>query len=150
MYGLERLTNEVVGTVGIVVAGIALIIALFFLVIVIIARCRLFKKCNRSAWEAIVPFYTDYVFFTKICGLHWAWFAGFLAVTLLSFKESTANLLRAFVYAMAFYNLAIKTNKDKIVSMIFGAFFSGFVTMIYGFSNIYYDENAPVKQSGLF
>ena len=132
------------------IAIIAFLITIPFIVVGIVAEVKLFKKCGKEGWKAIIPFYSTYVFTVEICGLHWAWFVATLATSLLSISNSVIRLLHIFINAMSFYNLATKCNKDKIASMIFGGLFPAITSMVYGFSKLDYDNSIPVKESGVF
>ena len=133
--------------VGLIVLGVACI----GLVIYIVGIVKLFKKCGQEGWKAIIPFYSDYIFTVKICGLHWAWFVLTLLIDLsIISTEGTAIFLRFFVKAISFYNLGLKGHRDPVPSLIFGALFPEVVSCIYGFGSYTYDEFVEVKQSGLF
>lgn len=132
--------------------GIILAVVLCLgVVIYLVGSIRLFKKCGKEGWKAIIPFYSNYVFTCEICGLHWAWFVATLLIDLAVIEEgSIAVLLRFFVKAMAFYNLALKGHKETTPALIFGALFPEIVTCIYGFGSYEYDSYIDVKKSGLF
>lgn len=132
--------------------GLALLlVGILLIVIVIVGKVKLFQKCGKEGWKAIIPFYSDYVFTREICGLHWAWFVGLLVIDLYIVTSSpTATIIRFFVKAISFYNLALKCHKDPIPSFIFGGLFSGIVTCVYGFGRYDYDKYVDVKPSALF
>lgn len=133
--------------VGIIIGVLALIGVFIYLY----GQIRLFTKCGQEWWKAIIPFYNDYIFTVKICGLHWGWYVGILASSLLlANDQGIAVLLRFFVKGMCYYNLATRCSKDPIPSMIFGALFPEAVCVYYGLNNAYYDPFIEVKQSGLF
>lgn len=131
---------------------ILFIIGILFVLALIFGSVKLFQKCGQEGWKAIIPFYSDYIFTVKICGLHWAWFVGILLVNLSIVSiGGAAVVLRMFVKAMCFYNLGLKFHKDPIVSLVFGAIFPEIVTCVYGFGHTYdYDPYVEVKESGLF
>ena len=132
------------------IAALALLFTLIITIIEIIAKIKLFNKCGKQGWKAIIPFYSSYVFIVEICGLHWAWYVGYLAASLFSLANVIVKALKIFVNAMSFYNLATRTNKDKITSMIFGGLFPSITTLVYGFSKLSYDKDIPVSESGVF
>lgn len=135
--------------VGFVALITLALLALF--IFIIVGRVKLFKKCGQAGWKAIVPFYTDYVFYTQICGLHWAWAAAYIVINVMSLESFTVRVLTLLVNAFGFYNLAIKCHKDKTATMIFGALFPSITTMVYGLSkDTTYYPYEEVKQSGLF
>lgn len=142
--------SSLVESVGFVVALIALIIFAIGLFIFLFARVFLFRKCGVEGWKALIPFYGTYIFFCNICGLHWAWYLAYILIDGLTASNTTVQFLNMFVKAMAFYNLAIRCNKDKIPSMIFGGIASPIVTMVYALSNIEYHPEKEVKKSGMF
>lgn len=131
-------------------SGISLLIVSIVIILYAIGRFLLFRKCNEKGWKAFIPFYSTYVLYCEICGLHWAWFVATLVVDYLSISSNIVYLLNLFVKAMAFYNLAKRCNKDPIPAMIFGGIAMPIMTLIYALSNINYDPSIEVKQSGLF
>ena len=141
---------ETVGSVGYIVALIALLIVLAFEIVLLIARIKLFKKCGKKAWQAFIPFYTDYVFIKEICGLHWFWFVGYIIATSMMYRYDLAGVLLNLINLMSFYNLSVRTNKDKATACLFGFLAPHFATMVYGFSNLTYDPNIEVKESAIF
>lgn len=145
VYGLPKVSVNVGGIFNTLLGGIALLALIFVLAIVVllaIGRILLFKKCNTPWWKAIIPFYSDYVFFVDICSLHWAWYLAYLILHV--------SPIPLFVNAIGFYNLAKKTGKDPIPSMIFGGVFPSVVTVVYGLSIKEFNADARVKQSGIF
>lgn len=133
-----------------IVALISILIILVCMGIFLFGRAILFKKCGYEWWKAIIPLYGTYVFFCEICGLHWAWYLAYILVDGLTAKNFVYQALNTFVKAMAFYNLAMRCNKDKIPSMIFGGIASAATTAVYAFSKIEYHPEIEVKQSGIF
>ena len=148
---MTRTIEDLIAITSVTVALVALAISLLFVVIYVIARVKLFKKCGKEGWKAIVPFYATYVEYVEIDGLHWGWFLAWLFITLGSTQNTAIFALRIFMKAASFYNLAIRCRKiDPIPSAIFGAIFPEIMTMIYGFSKIDYDPTIEVKQSAVF
>lgn len=148
---LEDVIAALVATLGLGIVC-ALAFGIFVLaILMLVARIKLFKKCGKEGWKAIIPFYSSYVFIVEICELHWAWFVVDLLIEL-SFitTEGLTSIIKVFVSAMCFYNLAIKGNKDKIPAMIFGGIFSGIMTLVYGLGSYQYNKEIEVKKSGLF
>ena len=143
-------TSTIIATIGIGLFVVLCLACLAGTVLVIVGRCKLFTKCGQEGWKAIIPFYGEYVFLEKICGLHWGWFVAYAAVTFLSFEATTVTFVKLIINAFAFYNLAIKCNKDKTESLIFGALFPGVVATIYGLGKAEYHPENEVKQSALF
>lgn len=133
------------GFVGI--SAVFIVVILVLVIMLLLGRIWLFKKCGQAGWKAIIPFYSDYVMDCKVCGLHWAFF---VAEEFLTFGTAT-QLVNVVIRAMRYYNLAIKCHKDPIPSTIFGALFPSIVEMVYGFGSSYeYDVNEPVGNCGFF
>lgn len=147
---LSNIFESLVASIGITVVIGFFILGLIIVLAFLFARVKLFIKCGQPWWKAFVPFYSGYIFIVKICGLHWAWFAGMLVISFFSLESAIANILRLFVYAMSYYNLALKCGRDPIPSMIFGALFPNIVDMVYAFGSAQYSENVYVKESGVF
>lgn len=136
------------GTLAILVLLLGTILLLVFC---LIGRIKLFKKAGLEGWKAIIPFYSDYVFYNTICGLHWAWAAASIITSVVSLEAFVVRIVTLLVNAFGFYNLAIKCHKDKTATMVFGALFPTITIMVYGMSkNTTYYPYEEVKQSGLF
>lgn len=142
----ELLTSLIAG--GFI--GIAMIIAIaiiVFVILLLIGRIALFRKCGFAGWKAIIPFYSDYVMDVQICGIHWAFY---IAEEFLTFGTYTW-VVKAIIEAMRYYNLAVKFHEDTIPTTIFGTLFPSIVEMIYGFSSKkVYDASEPVGSCGFF
>lgn len=143
--------NDVIAFIGLGVFVTILIFSLLICIFLLIGKCKLFEKCGKSGWLAIVPFYGDYIFIVEICGLHWAWFVGVLLIALSVITTGgVSSVLKIFVNAMCFYNLAIKGKRDPIPAMIFGGLFNSIVAAVYGFGDYQYYPEIEVKNSGVF
>lgn len=149
-YDSNMSIEKAIAAIGVGLFAVLCILGLAALIAMILGKYKLFKKAGEPGWLAFIPFYSNYVFYTRICGLHWAWFAGWLAVTFLSLGNIVVTALKLFVNGIAYYNLAIRCNRDKTASLIFGAIFPSIVEMVYGFSPWNYDKTIEVNQSGLF
>jgi len=149
-YDLVNAINGLIAVVGISFVMLLVLLLCSLWLIIIIARCKLFVKCGYAWWKAIIPIYRKYIFIVKICGLHWAWFIASVISLFIAVEANVVALIRLFVNAMSFYNLAIRSEKDKTEAMIFGAIVPGIMTMIYGFSRLEYNDDIDVKESGVF
>lgn len=147
---LNNIFGSIIAVIGLTLFIVMVLAILAFCIAFLVAQCKLFAKCGYEWWKAIIPFYSEYVFFVNICGLHWAWFAGWLAVTFVSINHIVVRAFILFVNAAAYHNLAIRFDKDKTASMIFGALFPKIVNFVYAFGKGQYDGTIPVKESGLF
>lgn len=143
--------------VGSILGGIAvflIIIALISLVVsivVIIAQWKLYKKAGKGGWEAIVPFYCNWVL-VEIAGLKWYWFLFFFAPMVFNFMGLGFIGWLAYLFAIfnVFYNLSKKFNKG-IGFAICGTLFTPICIMILGFSSKErYDSSVSVSEHGVF
>lgn len=140
--------------------SILLVVALILLVILIfeiVATCRFFKKSGRSGWEAIVPFYNNWVL-VEVAGLNWWWFLLLSASSIVSliFGEKNTTLITIAIFVAFFgsfvccYNIAKKYHKETGFAVLM-AFFPGIVIPIMAFSSKYqYDGSVPVSKNGPF
>ena len=72
---------DVAGSIiaGLGVLAILIVIILVPIVIVyLVAKCKMYKKAGKNGWEAIVPFYSDWVY-SEIAGVEWWWFVALIA-----------------------------------------------------------------------
>lgn len=113
----------------------------------IIGRIFLFKKCGKAGWKAVIPVYGTYVQDVEIAGIHWAFF---IAEEMIFFGW-TSVIISGIVKAMSFYNLAKKCHKNPVAPAILGGFFSGILTMVYGYpTSTIYDSNVKVGKCSFF
>lgn len=87
-------------------------------ILTIIGKWKVFKKCGKQGWEAIIPFYSDYIL-CEIAGLEWWFFLIINAVVicnvlLLSILSPLAGLAALGAKFCANYNLAKKFSKDPV------------------------------------
>lgn len=143
--------SNIFAGVALGVVVVALLIVLVFYIFYVIGLAKLFKKAGIEGWKAIIPFYSDYLFTCKVCGLHWAWYVGLLVGSFAVASDATVLvILRLFVKCMSFYNLAIRCNKEIPPTLIFGTLFPEITTMVYGYGKAELDPYKEVKSSGLF
>ena len=57
---------------------IFLLIVIAVVVLMVVAEVKMYKKAGKQGWEAIVPFYSQWVL-VEIAGLNWWWFLILLA-----------------------------------------------------------------------
>lgn len=150
----ENFSNVISSIIAYIGIGLflALVVGIVLLCgVLLLGKCRLFPKCGKQWWKAIIPFYGDYVFIVEICELHWAWFVALLLFDLSIIETNGAtSIIKMFVMAMCFYNLAVKGNKDTVPAMIFGGIFTSIMYAVYGFGDYEYHKEIPVKSSGVF
>lgn len=87
-------------------------------IVTIIGKWKVYKKCGKQGWEAIVPFYTDYVL-CEITSLEWWFFLIMNAVIICNILFLGVLLGLAGIAALgasffANYNLAKKFGKDPV------------------------------------
>ena len=136
--------------------GLIIVLALFGIaiaVLYVIGLWKLFKKAGKNGWEAIIPFYSTYVL-VEISGLNWWYFLIAISGTIcnilhidgISYVTSIASMV---VMAFCYYNIAKKMHQSPVGYAVAGAFVSGIVAMIFGFSSKYtWDNNVKVSPNG--
>lgn len=137
---------------GILIFGlIILAIALAVGIIQLIAQWKIYKKAGKDGWEAIVPFYTNWVL-VEIAGLKWYWFLGFFAPTV--FEVIGLGFLGWIAYYFLMFNISYNLSKkfNKGVGFaICTTLFTPICFAILGFSkNEIYDNNIQVSENGVF
>ena len=127
------------------------IIALAVSIVTLIAQWKLFKKAGKDGWEAIVPFYCNYVL-VEIAGLKWYWFLFFFAPFVCNLIGIGIIGWLAYLFTMfnIFYNISKRCGKG-VGFAICATLFTPICMMILGFSKkISYDKNIPVSEHGVF
>ena len=157
MNNIEGLTGSVEGllgvTTGIFALGFGLLLVFLailipIIVVYIIGLWKLFKKCGKNGWEAIVPFYNTYVL-VEIAGLNWWYFLIAIAGTIFSGLGILGQLASMAVNFFVFYNLAKKFKKEPIPWAIGGTLVSPIIAMIFGYaSSFVYDPSVEVSKNG--
>lgn len=128
-----------------------ILLGLVLLILGIVAKWRIFKKAGKKGWEAIIPFYSDYVL-VEIAGLNWWWFFFLILDLTLTFDNSNISLdIISFIGKLnCYYNIAKRFGKDKNTS-IFAGIFNYIFMLIFGFSkNEVYNKNIVVNPNGIF
>lgn len=145
--------------------GILIFLVLFVIAIAVIAvigEWKLFKKCGKKGWEAIVPYYADWTL-VDISGCHWWYFLLIIGNSILSVVvEDTAavgvialiasilSLVSVYVVLCINYNIAKKFHQG--VGFAVGMTFLPFIFyLMLGFSEKYkYDSSVSVSPWGLY
>ena len=132
-----------------------LAIGLIALIVYIVGLVKLYKKAGKEGWEAIVPFYSQWIY-TEIADLNWWWFLFLIAPTIASIisrngrLESLASLVILFGYFVCNYNIAKKFHKDTGTAILM-TIFPFIMIPVMAFSNSYqYDDSVPVSKNGVF
>ena len=60
--------------------GVAAVIGIAFVILMIVALWKIFKKAGEPGWKSLIPIYNAYILF-KICGMK-AWFWIYLLITI--------------------------------------------------------------------
>ena len=132
-------------------------ICLAILIIMIIAACKLYKKAGKDGWEAIIPFYNDWVY-VEIAGLNWWWFLLLIASTIVSIifgnnlggLNTITNLCVIFSFFVCNYNISKKLHKNTGFAVLMTIFPVIMIPLI-AFSKSYqFDHNVPVSKNGIF
>lgn len=135
-----------------IVYVIILLIGLAVSIVLLIAQWKLFKKAGKGGWEAIVPFYCNYVL-VEIAGLKWYWFLGFFAPLVLGSIEGIGFLgwlVYLFTLFNIFFNISKKFHKGTGFAVCL-TLFTPICVPILGFSkNEQYDASVPVSPNGVF
>lgn len=145
---LENITGGLL-----IFVGILCLIAVAALIIVIIGEVKLFQKAGKPGWAAIIPFYNTYVLI-EIAGLNWWYFLIAISGTIFSILgidglAGATWIASAAVSFFIFYNLGKKFKQNPVTYGILGAFFSGIIAAVLGFSkNMQYDSNVQVSPNG--
>ena len=136
---------------------IFLLIVIAIVVLMVVAEVKMYKKAGKQGWEAIVPFYSQWVL-VEIAGLNWWWFLILLASGLTisytsgdgsSFKGiiSLAGLFGSFVVN---YNLAKKLHKDTGFAVLMTIFPIVVIPMIAFGKSYQFDHSVEVSKNGPF
>lgn len=136
--------------------GVFAIIFLTFFVILfvlyIVGRWKLFKKAGKNGWEAIIPFYNDWVY-VEIAGLNYWWFFLVIATTIaniidVDYLSSIASIASLVGLFFCNYNISMKLHKDVAFAILMTIF--PFIMMpIIGLSDNYkWDDSVVVSSNG--
>lgn len=135
---------------GIAIFGIIImLVALAVGIIQTIAFWKIFKKAGKGGWEAIIPFYGNWVLM-EISGLNWWWFLFLFAPFVLSFVGLSWLGYLANLFAMfnCYFNLAKKFNKSTGFAVCL-TLFTPICAPMLGFSkNVTYNGSVPVSKNG--
>ena len=127
-------------------------------IIYIIAKCKMYKKAGKSGWEAIVPFYNNWVY-TEIAGVEWWWFIALIASSLFSFSTSNGEQTISFNFGYVIglfgafvcnYNISKKLHKDVGFAVLMTIFPFVMIPLIGFSSNYSFDNSVKVSKNGPF
>ena len=154
MNDMEVVTSLITVISIILIPILIIIIALS--IVTIIAQWKFYKKCGKNGWEAIIPFYNNWIMI-EIAGLNWWYFLILVAPSIITFivenviLTNLLYLITKLIHFIIYYNIAKKTKQNDILFGILGIFIPIVPIMILGFSKkITYDKNIEVKPNGIF
>ena len=134
------------------------IIVVSIVVVFLVAKCKMYKKAGKKGWEAIVPFYSDWIY-TEIAGVEWWWFIALIASNIFSFTTNNGNQTISFNFTSVIglfgafvcnYNISKKLHKDVGFAVLMTIFPFVMVPII-GFSSSYsFDNSVKVTKNGPF
>lgn len=142
------------GLLGIFGSFVIILIVIFIAILVVytIGLWKLFKKAGRQGWEAIIPFYNNWVY-VEIAGLNWWYFLLIIANTIiniceLDFLSSIASISYYIALFFCNYNIAKRLHKDTIFAAIMTV--APFIMIpLIGFSKEYvFDSSIAVNPNG--
>lgn len=135
--------------------GVYPIILIVYFIFYSIGMWKMFKKCGRSGWEGIIPYYNKWALI-EISGLQSYWFIICIApiLTRLISNNSVFFLIAIIVgmvgNAAVNYNISKKFNKGT-AWFILSIFFGGILLPILGYSSVdKYDANVEVSENSFF
>ena len=135
---------------GIAIFGVILIlIGLAAYIIQIVGLWKVFKKAGKGGWEAIVPFYCNWVL-VEVAGLNWWWFLFFFAPMVLGWIGLAWLGSLAYLFAVfnCYFNLAKKFGKGTGFAVCI-TLFTPICIPILGFSkNNVFNGNIAVSKNG--
>ena len=149
-YDSGYVLGGVLGAFGVLFI-IVLLIALAVAIVQLIGQWKLYKKAGKGGWEAIIPFYCNWVL-VEIAGLKWYWFLFFFAPLISGIVnlEWLGWLVYLFGMFNIFYNISKKFNKG-IGFAICLTLFTPICICILGFSSkAIYDKSIAVSPNGVF
>lgn len=154
-------TNASGGIIGalFIFGIIILMIVLVMCILYAIGRWKLYKKAGKNGWEAIIPFYNDWVY-VEIAGLNWWWYLIVIATTVVNILNQVADvfngiasissLISLFGLFVCNYNISKKLNKDVTLAILMTLFPFIMIPLI-GFSDNYnWDNRVVVSCNGPF
>ena len=141
---------------GLLFAFFVCCLLVILLVLYLVGKCKLYKKAGRNGWEAIVPFYSDWVY-VEMAGLKY-WYFFLLIAGSISFAVNvddniriSSEMLRIVSLIGLFfcnYNISKKLHKDTLFAVLM-TLFPYILVPIVGFSNKYeWDDSVVVNENG--
>lgn len=93
-----------------------MLIGLACLVVVIIAKWKIFEKSGKEGWKSIIPYYNSWVL-NEIAGTEWWFFLGLIAASIvriigLDSLDGLATIVQLVASFFVNYNIAKKFGKE--------------------------------------
>ena len=139
-------------------AILIVIIIVPIVIVCLVAKYKMYKKAGRNGWEAIVPFYSEWVY-TEIAGVEWWWFIALIASNIFTFTTHNGdqtisfnftNVVGLFGAFVCNYNISKKLHKDVGFAVLMTLFPFVMIPLI-GFSSSYsFDDSVKVTKNGPF
>lgn len=149
----ENIISGIILTLGVFIVFIA-IISLTLLIIYLIGRYHLFKKAGKNGWEALIPFYNNWIY-VEIADLNKWWFILIIAPSIcsilsLGLLSPLAFLISQFGLFVCNYNISKKMNQNIAITILM-TLFPIIVIPILGISKKYtFNPNIKVSKNGPF
>ena len=140
------------GSGAAVILGFVAFLILITVIFLAMGRARFFKGCGQDKTAAYIPFYSNYVFMTKICRLPVYWFiAQTFCILWFWFFSNPSNpfpfIFLCVIQSVAFINLNQLTHKKGIKDVLLGGIFYWFVMAYYGYTSCFiYDKEVVLKK----
>ena len=152
--------NEALSSILAFLGGFILVILLIVLavaILMIVATCKMYIKAGKKGWQAIIPYYNNWVL-TEIAGLNWWWFLILAASGIVSILfghtipglKTLANLATIFGSFNCYYNIAKKLHKDTGFAVLMTIFPVIMIPVVAFSKNYQFDHNVEVSKNGVF
>lgn len=121
MYKTTSINPSAVAVATTALAGMALFVMLVCLAVVvlrIIARWRIFEKAGEKGWKALIPFYSDYIFYkiVDMTPFFWALLASSVVLGVISTIAGATTTAVTNNYGFSFSY----TSANPVVTMLSG------------------------------
>ena len=136
---------------------VVLLIVLAIAILMIVATCKMYIKAGKKGWQAIIPYYCNWVL-TEIAGLNWWWFLILVASGIVSLVfgnsipglKTIANIATIFGSFNCYYNIAKKLHKDTGFAVLMTIFPVIMIPVVAFSKNYQFDHTVPVSKNGIF
>lgn len=149
----EPILTEELSIVAFIFIVIGVLIGLALAVfLVIIPRCKMFKKAGEEWWKGLIPLYCDWIEI-KLSGLAWWWFPIYAYLLHLSYNANCYNAVASVGMLLVAFNvnrnLAIKFGKSNGFALVL-TFLPFIGYPILGYGKAEYKKDAKVDKNGIF